>query len=417
MKASRFQGALIPVLAVLIGVMLVAVGFLGRVVTEPGDEGSSEVISAIEQESDIDFDTLDEILGILERDYVEPDRVDPRVLYESAIDGMFEALADPHSTYIDPESFAIGRNDFSGAFSGIGATVSKQDRFVVIVSALPDTPAEEAGLLPGDQLLAVDGEDAENWSVEEAVLKIRGPRGSTVELRVRHSGGEEETVAIVRDEILVSSVTTTPPGGTLRDADGESVDDYAYIRIRSFTRRTPDELRLAVSAAEAAGAQGLLIDVRGNPGGLLVETAQIADFFLDEGVILVQVDRDGGEREFASRDGTITDLPIVIVQDQFSASGSEVLAAALAENGRATIVGSTSFGKGTVNNLRELSGGGAVYVSVARWLTPDRNQIEGRGITPDIAVELTVEDIEEQRDIAIFRAIEVLRAESTVAAP
>lgn len=413
MNAGRFQSVLMVALTALVAVLLVTVGFLGRVITEPDPEGSAT--AAVSTEA-VDFTTLGEILDILERDYVEPDRIDPRFMYESAIRGMFDALGDPHSTYIDPESFAVGRDDFSGAFSGIGATVSTQERFVVVVAVLPDTPAEMAGLSAGDVILAVDGEDAEGWSVEQAVLRIRGPRGTTVDLRVRHRDNAEETLTIERDEILVSSVSTTPPGGVLRDEDGEAVSDYAYVQIRSFTRRTPDELRDAVEAAEAAGARGLVIDVRGNPGGLLVETAQIADFFLEDGTILVQVDRGGAQREFNARPGTITDLPIVIVQDEFSASGSEVLAAALSENGRATIVGAHSFGKGTVNNLRELSTGGAVYVSVARWLTPERNQIEGNGILPDIPVEPTIEDIEAGRDVAVGRAIAVLRA-ATAAAP
>ena len=151
--------------------------------------------------------------------------------------------------------------------------------------------------------------------------------------------------------------------------------------------------------------------MRGNPGGLLVETAQTAALFLDGGTILAQVDRDGNEQVFTAEPGTLTDLPVAIVQDEFSASGSELLAAALQENGRAIVVGAPSFGKGTVRQAVELSNGGAVYVLIARWLTPDRNLIEGRGVLPDIEVELTVEDIEARRDVALHRAIDVLRAQ------
>ena len=150
--------------------------------------------------------------------------------------------------------------------------------------------------------------------------------------------------------------------------------------------------------------------MRGNPGGLLVETAETANLFLDGGTILAQVDRDGNEQVFAAA-GTLTDLPVAILQDEFSASGSELLAAALQENGRAIVVGAPSFGKGTVSQAVELSNGGAVYVSIARWLTPDRNLIEGRGVIPDIEVELTVEDIEARRDVALHRAIDALRAQ------
>ena len=151
--------------------------------------------------------------------------------------------------------------------------------------------------------------------------------------------------------------------------------------------------------------------MRGNPGGLLVQTAQTADLFLDGGTILAQVDRDGNEQVFNAQRGTVTDIPVAILQDEFSASGSELLAAALQENGRAIVVGAPSFGKGTVSQAVELSNGGAVYVSIARWLTPDRNLIEGRGVLPDIEVELTVEDIEARRDVALHRAIDALRAQ------
>jgi len=282
------------------------------------------------------------------------------------------------------------------------------------VRALPNTPAEEAGLVAGDAIIAVDGEDATGWTVDKAVLKIRGPIGTSVELTIRHLDGTEQTYTIERDEIEVSSVDALPPGGTLRDADGNEVTDVAYFRIRSFTARTPQEVQDQVDAANAAGARGIIIDLRGNPGGLLVETAQTADMFLDGGRIVTQVNRDGSEQSIDARPGEVTDLPIVIVQDEFSASGSELLAAALQENGRATVIGSRSFGKGTVNHARELSNGGAVYVSIARWLTPDRNQIEGDGVRPDIEIALTADDIEQQRDIAIYRAVDVLHGNATV---
>ncbi|MCH7898430.1 MAG: hypothetical protein IIC62_03685, partial [Proteobacteria bacterium] len=182
-----------------------------------------------------------------------------------------------------------------------------------------------------------------------------------------NAGGLGRVVTIVRDQILVASVDTAPPGGVLRDADGNVATDVGYIRILQFTARTPQELLDAVDAAVEAGAVGLIIDVRSNPGGLLVETAQTADMFLDSGMIVIQVDRNGLERSIEARPGVVTDLPLVILQDEFSASGSELLAAALQENGRATVVGTRSFGKGTVNHTRELSNGGAIYVSIARW--------------------------------------------------
>jgi len=419
--SNTTRNVLLGVIAVLIGVMLVTLGFLGRVATEPE---STTVINAAEPAdsrpaaiSEADFLILDEILQILESDFVDPDIVDAEYLHSAAIAGIFEALGDPHSTYIDPETYQLSRDDFSGAFQGIGATVEKPDGsdHIVIVRPLPDTPAERAGIVGGDVILEVDGEDASGWTVDVGVLRIRGPQGTPVELLIRHTDGTEELITIVRDEIQVQSVVTRE----LTDAEGNAVEDIGYVYISQFTRRSPDELQQIIEDLQATGISGLILDVRLNPGGLLVETTQIADMFLDDGIIVIQVDREGNEQVASARAGQVTDLPIVILQDQFSASGSELLAAALQENGRATVIGTDSFGKGTVNHVRELSNGGAVYVSIARWLTPDRNLIEGRGVTPDIVVEFTVEDIEADRDVQAERAIEFLReaaSQSNVAA-
>ena len=381
-------------------------------------EGAATVQTALaateSQATDqLDYDIIGEILDVLAQDFVDEDRVDKEFLFEGAIQGIFDALGDPHSTYIDPNTWAISGGDFSGTFQGIGANVSTQDNFVVIVRPIPGTPAERAGIRAGDLILEVDGESAEGWALDKVVLRIRGPQGSSVELLVRHTDGTEERVTIVRDEIFVASVGTAPPGGVLLDADGNEATDIGYISLRSFTALSPQELEEAVAAAADRGVVGLIVDVRTNPGGLLRETAEIADMFLDEGLIVIQVNRVGREDTIAARPGKITELPLVIVQDEFSASGSELLAAALQENGRATVVGSRSFGKGMVNHSRELSNGGAVYVSIARWLTPARNQIEGLGVTPDVEIVLTVDDIEGRRDIALFRAIDVLRGESS----
>jgi len=414
MNADALRNVLIGVIAALVGVLLLFAGFLVRVITEPSSTtvaspAATSVASPQQENVNVSGATVDEILRILREDFVEPDRVNSKYLYEGAINGLFQALGDPHSTYIDPQTYAISRDDFSGSFQGIGATVSQQGRFVVIVRPLSGTPAEAAGLKAGDVILAVDGENAEGWTVQQAVLKIRGRRGTRVELKVRHTDGREETLSIVRDEIQVASVSADPPGGALKDGKGNAVTDLAYLRIRTITRNTPKEIQEAVKAAEQAGKKGLIIDVRSNPGGLLQETTQLTDMFLEAGTMLVQVDRNGRERVANATPGQVTKLPIVIVQDELSASGAELFAAALQENGRAMVVGSKSLGKGTVNHVRELSNGGAVYVSIARWLTPKRNLIEGKGVQPDVAVQLTVEDIEAQRDVAMFRAIDVLR--------
>ncbi len=423
--SNAIRNALVGAVVAIIGFLLISAGFLVALVLDPGGDETASTPAATAtpaaastgaQSTEVDFDVLDEILGILENEFVEPDRINDVQLYEGAINGLFNSLNDPHSTYIDPTTYAISRTDLSGTFQGIGATVSRQEDHIVIVRPFEGSPAQQAGVQPGDVILEVNGESAVGWTVDRAVLTIRGPRGTTVTLKVRHSDGTEEVIDIVRDRIEVDSISRVAPGGVLRDADGNEVTDLGYIRIGQFTERTPRELSDMIESIEEDGVQGFIIDVRGNPGGLLTETVEVTDLFLDEGVIIVQVDRDGNERIAEARPGQVTELPIVIVQDEQSASGSELLAVALQEHGRATIVGARSFGKGTVNSVRELSDGGAVYISIARYLSPDRNQIEGLGVTPDVPVELTPEDIEEQRDVFIHRAIDVLRGQIESAA-
>ena len=425
MNWSAPRNALAAAVLALTGVLLIAAGFLAATIVL--DDRDTEATAATVLEATANPGTpapgaaaggdggtiysglIDEIIAILEELFVEPELVGREALIEAAINGIFNELGDPHLAYIDPETFAVLGADLRGAFQGIGATIARRDNFVVVVQPLPGTPAERAGIRAGDLVLEIDGESTEGWSVEKAVLRVRGRTGTTVELLIRRGDGTEELLPTTRDEILVASVSTTPPGGALKDGNDNEVADLAYIRIRTFTARTPGELRRAID--EAGDVAGLILDVRGNPGGLLVETAQTAALFLDGGTILAQVDRDGNEQVFTAEPGTLRDLPVAIVQDEFSASGSELLAAALQENGRAIVVGAPSFGKGTVRQAVELSNGGAVYVSIARWLTPDRNLIEGRGVLPDIEVELTVEDIEARRDVALHRAIDVLRAQ------
>jgi carboxyl-terminal processing protease len=370
------------------------------------DELASEDVPA--GDSDLSFETLDGIVDILESDYVGRDNLDDQALYEAAINGMLETLADTGTFYVDPSVYqtAVGP---SGTFEGIGATVSEQNNEIIIAAPIRNSPAEAAGLESGDAILAVNGQSTQGWTVDKAVLEIRGPSGTDVTLSIRKGDGTTKDVTIVRDEIRVESVTTVPPGGALEDEAGNAINDMAYIHIAEFTQRTPDELEPLIREAEESGKAGIILDLRFNPGGLLRETVEVADMFLDEGVVLIEVDRDDNEREYRSEDGgPATNIPIVILQNQYSASGAEVLAAALRDNGRATIVGEKSFGKGTVNIARPLDDGGALFVTIARWLTPDGELIDDVGIEPDVQAPLDG-PYDPLRDVQIYKAIEELR--------
>lgn len=392
----------------LLGVALLALAFTVGYVVADNDGAPSPSPSPAAEEGQIDFRALNEILDILRRDYIDPDLIDPETMYQGAIDGLLESVKDTGTFYVDPRTYktTVGPE---GTFDGIGATVAEQNGEIVIVAPIEGTPAERAGLQRGDVILEVDGESTKGWTVEQAVVRIRGQRGTIVTLKIRHPDGSEEVVSIERAEIKVQSVSTIPPGGELKNAAGQTVTDIGYIQIREFNRPTEGEVERAIRDLREAGARGIILDLRNNPGGLLETTVNIADMFLDSGAILYEEHKDGTEQVYQAREGgPATDLPVVILINQFSASGSEVLAAALRDNGRATIVGEKSFGKGTVNVPRELSDGGALFVTIARWLTPRRVQIDGVGITPDVQVTPSDEDIDLRRDAQLLRAIDLL---------
>ena len=399
----------------LLGAVLLALVFtLGYVSSDrigtdsPGSSSNANVGDVFD--GDVDFDTLQQIVDILRDEYFDREALDEELLFEAAIAGMLDSLADSGTFYIDPTSYELSLGP-SGSFEGIGATVNQQDNNIVIVTPFENSPAEQAGLIPGDIILAVDGESIVGWPLDRAVLAVRGPRGSEVTLTILHLDGSEQDFLIVREEIEVNSVGTSPRGGVLRDEAGNEITDIQYMRILQFTERTPGEVDEIVRAAEKSGMRGLIIDLRGNPGGLFDETLATTDLFLDEGIMLIEVDDDDDELIFrASAGGAALNIPIAILMGPLSASGAEVLAAALKDNGRAIIIGETSFGKGTVNRARQLEDGGALFVTIRHWLTPKGVQIDQVGIRPDVEVTPGLFDplYDPLADVQIFSALDHL---------
>lgn len=361
----------------------------------------SQLLTGAAPELPAEFNALGEAWELLLEDYVNNDALDPEELSRGAIEGMLEALGDPYTSYL--ESYQVAWSDLEGSFEGIGAIVSMEDGELTVVSPIAGGPAERQGVRSGDKILEVDGEPTSEMNLMEAVLKVRGDKGTTVTLLILHQG-ETTPVAIeiVREEIKLDSVYLDM-----------LADDIAHIRITHFAARTPVELTSALNSALQSDAWGIILDLRGNPGGLLDVVVDVADEFLDGGIILYEADGEGDIIEDfpASSGGLATDLPLIVLVDGGSASGSEVLAGALRDHERATLIGTITYGKGSVNILHELSDGSALYVTTARWLTPDLHLIEGVGLTPDIEVEITAEDIASGRDPQLERAIEYLQAQ------
>jgi carboxyl-terminal processing protease len=326
--------------------------------------------------------------------------LDDVALMRGAIRGMMEAVGDKQTYYMDPIVYESATSELSGEYEGIGAYVDTQGDYLTIISPIEGSPAEAAGLKPGDQIVAIDGVDMTSSSPEQARQKVLGPAGTQVTLSIVREG-EPETLefTITRAKITIDSVT----GKMLEN-------DIAYIDINSFGDKTTAELHTVLAELLAQDPKGIIIDLRNNPGGYLQTSVEVASEFVDKGVILYEQFGDGKRNSYdALGNGRATDLPIVVLVNEGSASASEILAGALQDYGRAQLVGVQSYGKGSVQQWIPLSDDqGAARVTIARWLTPDERLIDGIGLTPDHIVELTDEDLANKLDPQLDKAIEVL---------
>ena len=325
-----------------------------------------------------DFESLWKAWEILNSEHIDRDIFDTEQLQEAAIQGLINSVPDPYISYVDTVSYEIDKEDLSGEFQGIGAHVRmREDGMVQIISPIEGSPAEAAGIKAGDIVVSVNGTTLEGMSLLEAVTLIRGPEGTTVDLEIRHLGELTPIIIqVTRGVIQLESVI-------LRSDSGSEI---AHIRITQFNSNTPSKLEEILEKEINLGAKGIILDLRRNPGGYLQQVFEIADFFLEEELIILVEERYNREKIWKSNDGGISqDLPLVVLVDRFSASGSEILMGAFQDHNRATIIGEKSFGKGTVNQYAPLPNGGALYMSIGRWYTPNKRPIEG-GLAPDIVV-------------------------------
>lgn len=324
-----------------------------------------------------DLQNFSKILNLVQQYYVEP--VDTKKLVAGAIKGMLREL-DPHTNYMPPDIFKDFESETAGEFGGLGIEISIQNGVLTIISPIEDTPAWKAGIKPGDKVIAIDGNSTKGFSLVEASALLKGKRGDPVVLSVvRDNSDKPVDITVVRGQVKIKSVKAT----TLDDG-------YLYVKVTSFIETTHKELEKALADYKSKGKmEGILIDLRKNPGGLLDQAIKICDMFLKDGVIVSTIARDPKNKDvtYASKKAQYGDVPIVILINEYSASASEIVAGALQDNKRALIVGERSFGKGSVQSVIKLGDGSGLKLTVARYYTPNGVSIQAEGIKPDVEIE------------------------------
>ena len=331
--------------------------------------------------------------------------VEDQSLLDGAIKGMFEAVGDPYTAYYDADQFQAYMEQVQGSYVGIGVVVGlNEDNKVTVVSAIDGSPGKKAGLLSGDLIVKVNGDDVTGLNLEQVVSKIKGDAGTSVVLEIEREGSakliEKE---ITREEIVLNSVDSM-----LLE------DNIGYITITQFETNTAKEFKEHLNKLQSANIKGLILDVRDNPGGMMDTVVQIVDQLIGESVIVYTEDKAGKKETMSSEEKSKIDLPMVVLINEGSASASEIFAGALQDTGAATIVGATSFGKGIVQRMSDLNDGTGYKITVSEYFTPNGRNIHGKGIEPDVPVEMSQKaryeaDFDLKDDVQLNKAIEVMK--------
>lgn len=319
-----------------------------------------------------------------------------------AIDTMLASLDDPYTRFLDEKEFNEETTSIRGSLKGIGTQIGIRDGNLVIIAPIENSPAELAGLKADDQILEIDGKSTKGISIDKAADRIRGEKGTTVNLLIKRANAEPKNYIIVRDEIEIKSVSTKMPIET------EIPEDIQYIRLSSFiSKNASNEIQNILR--NCSDKSGIILDLRSNPGGLLSNAITISDMFLSGGVIVSTVDRDRYKDTTRATITNLTNKPLVVLINKGSASASEILSGALKDNRRAVIVGEQSYGKGLVQEINKLPNSTGMNLTIQRYLTPSGADINKKGITPDIVVELTEEHVKNKDDVQLKRAVKVLQ--------
>ena len=376
---------------ILLGVLILVLGItvVGRVVAQGELERKLE--------------TYLQVLDIIRNDYVEKDLDDEKLVYGS-IRGLLSALDDPYTRFVEPKAFEEMKIRMSGTYSGIGIYIGIKKDQLTVISPIEGTPAYEAKLKAGDKIMTIDGKSTKDMALEEAVSLIRGPQGTKVKLGIlRRDWKDPQDFKIVRSKIKIKSLKA------------KTLDsNIAYVKLNTF-ENLDSAREFEKALRKSRTADGLIVDLRGNGGGLLQNAIDIGSMFVERGLIVQTVDREGRREQIESTGRVLWRKPTVVLINESSASASEILAGALRDNQVATLVGTKSFGKASVQNVRRLNDGSALLVTIAKYLTPNGEDINKKGITPDIEVLLPTEEaeavlLEEEKDPQLEKAIEIMKS-------
>ena len=370
----------------------------------------------------VNFSLFWDVWQRLTRSYIDKSALNPQKMVWGAIEGMVNALDDPYTVFLPPKDNKEFKADLGGQFEGIGAQLGIKDGHIIILAPLKGMPAEKAGIRAGDTIVNVNDESTLGWTVEQAVAKIRGPRGTKVTLEILHEGSTKPiSVTVTRETITVSSVDwwikqpaemTQIAGAALFKSLSAKAGKVIYISLSRFGDNTNDEWTKAVQDiatqyAKDKTIKGLIFDLRSNPGGYLESSVFIASEFIKSGTIVSQVNSDGSRQDYTvEHAGKLLTVPVVVLVNKYSASAAEIVAGALRDYKRATIVGETSFGKGSVQTPEDLSDGSGLHITTGKWLLPKGDTIDKKGITPDVIV--TEEGSTATSDAQLAKAVELL---------
>ena len=391
---------LLLVVAFAVGVAVTTYNSVPQTPLEIVQNTTSELADLFGNNEEVDIDLFREVWDVLHEEYLDKNNINDQDLFYGAIAGMVNALGDPHSLFFDPEITDEFTQELQGSFEGIGAEIGNKDGFLVIIAPLADTPADKAGLRPGDKILAIDGDHASGISVDKAVNLIRGEKGTEVILTI-----------LSEDEVTTKDITITRGKIDIPSVIYTLEDDIAIIEITHFNSDTENRFDKTVQKVLNDNPRGIILDLRNNPGGYLDTSVQIASHWLEPNTVVVREtfsDKRNDKDYRASNKASIAQFKTVVLVNQGSASASEIVAGALQDYDLAELVGYTTFGKGSVQTLIPMNDGSSVKITVAKWLTPNGRTIEEEGIIPDYEVDYTFEDYNQDIDPQLDKAKELI---------